>query len=324
MYPIKVSAPAKIILFGEHAVVYGQPAIAIPVLDVRAFAEIKIENTLKPPCIRANDLNIEFSLAFKKPPPDEIKHIIKAMHLVADRLWLPWLPPGWKLELWSQIPIARGMGSSAAISVVLIKIFFKLGFEEVSQSVLVELSYELEKYHHGRPSGIDNTVISLEKPILFQKEQEIKIINPQKFYFVIGDTGIGKKTAQVVAEVLERYKENPQFYDEIFHSIGDITNKGLNVLKTGDQKQLGHLMNRNQSLLEKIGVSCPELDQLVQVAQDRGALGAKLCGAGQGGCMVALAKSEPKAKSIAAALKKAGAENSFVTILKSGYNQLIT
>ena len=108
-----------------------------------------------------------------------------------------------------------------------------------------------------------------------------------------------------------------KLFNEIFHSIGDIAKAGLAVIEIGDQKQLGQLMNQNQLSLEKIGVSCPELDNLIQAARDNGALGAKLCGAGQGGCMVALAATKQKATSIATALKQAGAEDSFITILTS-------
>lgn len=311
------STPAKIILFGEHAVVYGQPAIAVPVSDVRAFAEVQIDQTLKAPCIRISDYNIEFSLS-DKDPPDKAIHIIKAIHLVAEKTELSYPPSGWRLIIWSQIPTARGLGSSAAISVLLIKILFKLSLTELSLSKLIELSYELEQYHHGRPSGIDNTVISLEKPVFFQKGREIQIIKPQIFYFVIGDTGIGKKTVHVVAEVAERYEKNKKLYDDIFQSIGKIADQGLKALETGDREKLGELMNINQSLLEDIGVSSPELDQLIKVARDEGALGAKLCGAGQGGCMVAVTMSWQKAKSIAESLREAGAKNCFVTVLKGG------
>ena len=310
----KASAPAKFILFGEHAVVYGQPAIAVPISDVRAFANVHIDHALKVPCIKAEDFNIEFSLT-NENPSDKIEHIIKAIHLVAENTTLPYLLLGWKLVVWSQIPVARGLGSSAAISVVLIKILFQLTGEELSQSKLIKLSFELEKYHHGQPSGIDNTVSSLERPILFQKDKEVKIINPRRFYFVIGDTGIRKKTGQIVADVAARYKNNRKLYDSIFQKIGAIANQGTTVIEAGDRKQLGQLMNQNQTLLEKIGVSCPELDQLIEISRNNGALGAKLCGAGQGGCIVALASGQQKAKSIAAALTEAGANNCLVIVI---------
>lgn len=314
---LKASAPAKIILFGEHAVVYGQPAIAIPVFDVRAHAEIQADPTLKTSQIQARDLNIEFSLA-EKNPPEKIKHIIHAIQLVTDKLSLPNLSNAWRLDIWSQIPVARGMGSSAAISIVLIKILHQFYHSKLAQSTLLDLSFELEKYHHGRPSGIDNTVIALEKPILFQRGKEIQIINPQEFHFVIGDTGVGKKTSQVVAEVAERHQINEARYDKIFESIGVVAIHGLNTLAAGDANRLGQLMNQNQRLLTEIGVSSPELDKLIKIALESGALGAKLCGAGQGGCMVALAATRQQARAIAHALTEGGAVNSFITVLKAG------
>ncbi|MBD3289091.1 mevalonate kinase [candidate division KSB1 bacterium] len=314
---MKATAPAKIILFGEHAVVYNQPAIAIPVNDVKAFATIETDANLDDPVVRADDFGIEHSLN-KKSVPGKIEHIMKALNLVRENSNSGFPDKGWRLSVSSKIPVARGMGSSAAISVVLIKIFFKYLKLDLSPSRLIDLSYELEKFHHGTPSGIDNAVISLGAPILFQKEKGFKVFHPKTFHFVIGDTGIGKKTATVVKDVAARYRKAMASYKAIFEAIGSVANQGLDALSLGQHKKLGRLMNLNQSLLDELGVSSPELEHLIHTALENGALGAKLCGAGKGGCMVALADSIEHAEKISVKLSEAGAKQTFVTTLKRG------
>jgi mevalonate kinase len=210
------------------------------------------------------------------------------------------------------------LGSSAAVSIALIKVMFMLADRVLDQSVLLELSYDLEKYHHGTPSGIDNTVIALEKPVFFQKGKKIKTLNPPEFYFVIGDSGIGKKTAQVVTEVADNYNMNKSYYHQIFQAIGDISRQGRRALQNGDKKKIGQLMNHNQFFLDELNVSCKELDCLIEIARKNGALGAKLCGAGKGGCMVALAANIQMATSIKEAILETGAVNSFITALYNG------
>ncbi len=311
----KASAPAKIILLGEHAVVYNKPAIAIPVNDVRAFVTIKTDSNSDVPVIRANDLDIEYSFK-KKSVPKKIEHIAKAIQLVKDKTRSQYPYKGWRLSLSSDIPIARGMGSSAAISVSLIKALYQFLDKDLAQSLLIDLSYELEKFHHGTPSGIDNAVISLESPILFQKERGFSMFRSKTFHFVIGDTGIGKNTASIVKNVAERYKKNRASCKAIFEAIGSVSNQGLDALRFGQNEKLGRLMNLNQSLLDELGVSSPELEHLIRQSLENGALGAKLCGAGKGGCMVALAESRAKAGKIADKLIQAGAKQTFLTTLK--------
>lgn len=314
MISTHASASAKIILFGEHAVVYGQPAVAIPVQDVRASAAVSIDASVSSPIIEAKDLKIETALGASSPP-ESIIHIIKTIELINEKIVkLP--KSGWRLTIWSKIPIGRGLGSSAAISIAIIRTLTKAMMKVIAPRELIKYSFELEKIHHGTPSGIDNTVISLEKPILFRKDREPSAINPASMFFVVGDTGIGKKTADVVAQVAEAKEKNPDQYDRIFNQIGQIAREGALALKDGDVKKIGKLMNENHTLLQRIAVSSPELENLIDAAKSKGALGAKLCGAGKGGCMVAVAKDGTTAGIIASELLKGGAVRSFTTKLK--------
>jgi len=314
MISAQASAAAKIILFGEHAVVYGHPAVAIPLQDVRASAAISIDASIASPVIEANDLKIQIPVDAPSPP-GSIVHIIKAIELFNEKVAkLP--KTGWRLALWSKIPIGRGLGSSAATSIAALRALLKAMNKILLPRELIELSYELEKIHHGTPSGIDNTVISLEKPILFRKDREPAAIKPGKIFFVVGDTGISKKTSDIVSRVADARNINTEKYDRIFNQIGQIALEGSRAVKDGDAKKLGYLMNENQALLERIDVSSPELAELIKVAVTHGASGAKLCGAGKGGCIVAVTRDFESSKIVAHQLKKAGAENSFITKLK--------
>lgn len=317
MKTFKISAPAKFILFGEHAVVYGYPAIAVPVLDVRAYARLVLDDTIYEPYVEAQDLNIRAPVTMTDYP-SEIKHIMDALKLVPSFGGFKLPERGWRLSIQSDIPISRGLGSSAAISVALVKALYYFSSASLSSHELIDISYELEKYHHGTPSGIDNTVISLERPVLFQRGKDIQPLDSRLFYFVIGDTGIGKSTARVVAEVARRHEIDRTKYRNLFEAIGKISRKGLQCLSEGDKYGLGQLMNDNQKFLQEIGVSSVELENLITTALDNGAIGAKLCGAGQGGCMVCVADDEHSANSIAVALKKNGAVQSFVSRLLVG------
>jgi mevalonate kinase len=314
MISTHASASAKIILFGEHAVVYGQPAVAIPIQDIRTSAAISIDAAVTDPVIEAKDLKIETTIGAASHP-ESIAHIIKTIELINDKIAkLP--KSGWRLTIWSKIPIGRGLGSSAATSIAIIRALTKAMMKVIAPRDLINYSFELEKIHHGTPSGIDNTVISLEKPILFRKDREPSPIHPGSMFFIVGDTGISKKTGDVVAQVAAARDKNPEQFDRIFTQIGQIARDGALALKDGDAKKLGKLMDENQNLLQRIGVSSTELESLVDAAKMRGALGAKLCGAGKGGCMVAVAKDGVTAGNIAADLLKAGAVRSFTTKLK--------
>ncbi|MBN2010111.1 mevalonate kinase [candidate division KSB1 bacterium] len=317
MHTITASVPAKIILFGEHAVVYGQPAVAVPVLDVRAHAEMIRIDERETAVIHASDLEIQYEFAAQKIP-SKVKHIDEAMRfLIRQQMEIP--ETGWRLDIRSDIPIGRGMGSSAAISVLLIRIMHQFVSIPLAMDDLIRLSYELEKYHHGTPSGVDNTVVATSQPVYFIKGEPFELLEPAQFHLVIGDCGIGKKTGDVVADVASAYKNDEKKYGELFQCIGDLARFGRLMLENGDHEGLGAAMNSNQTLLRQINVSCDELENLISAALSAGACGAKLCGAGRGGCMVALAKNEQHAGKVKQALDNAGAANSFYTRLKQEF-----
>ncbi|MFZ5518412.1 MAG: mevalonate kinase [Candidatus Zhuqueibacterota bacterium] len=307
------TAAAKLILFGEHAVVYDQPAIAIPLLDVRASAAISIDLSSATPVIEAKDLRMTLPITEARQP--SLQHIVNAIELFEARA-MPLPATGWRLTVWSKIPFSRGLGSSAAISIAILRALSASQKIHFSSEQFIELSFELEKFHHGTPSGLDNTVIAVERPIIFRKGQPPQNIEPKSFTFVVGDTGVGKKTSDVVSFVAANYHSNPGHAGKIFSEIGAIALAGRECLEQGKLKKLGELMTKNQDLLSELEVSSPELDTLIGAAKNAGALGAKLCGAGKGGCMVALTEDTKSAETVSRALLQAGALKTFITRLK--------
>lgn len=300
-------APGKIILLGEHAVVYGQPALAVPVTQLQA--EVRIEGTSNPGVsIIAPDIQLQTML-------DLLAHTNPIAATIHHTLSLLDLPPlsGVAIQIKSTIPVASGLGSGAAVSTALIRALAKYVDKDLSDEQINALVYETEKLHHGTPSGIDNTVITYAKPVYFVRNQPITTLQVTKpFTIVIGDTGIAASTLQSVQDVRNSWQKNPAQYEGLFSAIGSLVKNARQALEEGSPDMLGPLMNENHAMLQELGVSSPELDRLVGAAQLVGALGAKLSGGGRGGNMIALVMSD-EANAIAASLREAGATNTIIT-----------
>lgn len=307
------SAPAKIILLGEHAVVYGEPAIAVPLIDRRVQTTIIQDRTIQTFMLESAELNVCYQY-HQKSIPTIIEPLIQLFEELAQQYGIPLTH--WKMTIQSAIPIGRGLGSGAAVSVSIIKTCSKAFRLNLSLEVISALAFDIEKVYHGKPSGIDNTVVTFEKPIRFCKGQPIQLIKPKRFHFVIADTGVFKSTRLVVEDVARARAVDPQRYDDIFHQIGQLTEAGKNALEQGDPFTLGSLMNNNHSLLQKLGVSSELLDTMVTASIQAGAVGAKLCGAGRGGCMIALLPDPSAEPAVMNALIDAGASLVFATSLQ--------
>ncbi len=313
MPAIIASAPGKIILFGEHAVVYGRPAIAAPVTQVRAQVVIRAEprSPVGQILIHAPDINLQATLS--ELPGDH--PLAKAIEGVLEELGVK-RAPACSIRISSTIAMAAGMGSGAAVSVALIRAFSQFLGHPLPQERVCALAFEVEKLYHGTPSGIDNTVITYAQPIYFVRGQPIQLLRlPQPLHLVIADTGVASSTAAVVGDVRRRWNEEPERFEALFDAIGNLSQAARQAIERGHPERLGKLMDENHSLLAQMGVSCPELDALAQTARQSGALGAKLSGAGRGGNMVALAASELEAEQVAQALIAHGAARVIVSIV---------
>lgn len=302
-------APAKIILFGEHAVVYNQPAIAVPVSSLSAQAIIHPAQQGDGLYIEAKDLNMLFPVSLASDMVDN------ALTLTAQKVLatLNINPPDIVIQLSSNIPMASGLGSGAAVSTAIARAIVHASGKTLSQAQLNSIIYEVEKLYHGTPSGVDNTVIVYETPVYFvrnQPIQKLKVNTP--ITLLIGDTGKASLTKIAVGDVRTLYDREPVRVHLLFEQIGDIVRNAHTALLVGDMINLGHLMNENHACLQQLTVSSPELDHLVDSALQAGALGAKLSGGGRGGNMIALTTPQ-QAPKIQTALMKAGASHVYQT-----------
>lgn len=307
---MKSTAPGKIILFGEHAVVYNRPALAVPVNQVQVEVEISDSNLpgvwIHAPVI---DLHAELSTL---PADHPIGSVILRVCQLCERFPLPNL----SLTIGSTIPVASGLGSGAAVSVAVIRALSSFFSHPLSNEQINELVYETEKLHHGTPSGIDNTVITYNMPVFYLKGKPIETFKVGKpFTIVIGDTGIPALTKDSVGDVRRLWLRDTNRMEEIFNEVAQISTMARHFIESGRPELLGELMDQNHEFLQKMTVSSPELDSLVLAARQAGAFGAKLSGGGRGGNMIALVTSA-SAESVAAALISAGAKRTIITEIK--------
>ena len=298
-------APGKIILFGEHAVVYGRPAIAVPVFQVRA--QVTVEPHEGGVEIDAADIARRYDLR-DAPADDPIATMIER---TCARLGVA--PKDFAVHIHSTIPVARGLGSGAAVSVAIGRALAQFFERDLAREELSALAYEVEKLHHGAPSGIDNTVIAFEQPVYFVRGQPIESFRVARpFSIAIADTGVASPTKIAVGDVRRAWEADRARYDALFDQIGAIARDARAAIENGDVPALGPLMNRNQALAREIGASSPEIETLINAAQNAGARGAKLSGAGRGGNVIVLV-DEQNREEIEHALMQAGAAHVIVT-----------
>jgi mevalonate kinase len=302
------SAPGKAILLGEHAVVYGKPAIAIPVSQLRVEATIEAfrcpenEIWIDSPVIRLYK-NVK-DLPYEHPLREAVELTLNECKKRAF--------PGLMIRVNSSLPIGGGMGSGAAVSCALIRALSEyIDGNPLPAETVNRLVFEVEKIHHGNPSGVDNTVITYEQPIYFRRNAPmVKVKVGAPIQLVIADTGIHSATSNMVNGVRKRYEQNKDLYQQKFDDIEKLVDTAHSAIKTGDISTLADVMNQNHRLLQELEVSSFSLDRLVNTARSAGALAAKLIGAGGGGNMIALCTTETM-KPVCQALNGAGAVRVF-------------
>jgi mevalonate kinase len=320
---ITATAPGKIILFGEHAVVYGRPAIAAPVLQVQATASIEPSDRRG---ITIRSINTNYTISIDRAGPnDPLAAIVRA---TIKHLGVPL--PDCSIAIRSTIPIASGLGSGAAVSTAVVRAIDQFvgansrvrpgvitpDYPYMDNETVSALVYEVEKLHHGTPSGIDNTVIAFQRLVYFIKGQPIQTFQvAAPFTVVIGNTGIASPTKIAVGDVRRAWAADRDKYETLFDQIGSIVQEARSAIKNGSIDRLGPLMDHNQKLLRQIDVSSPELEKLIDVAKAAGAAGAKLVGGGRGGNMIALVNDSNRDQ-VVSSLKNAGATSIIVTEIK--------
>ncbi|HHF7037621.1 TPA: mevalonate kinase [Streptococcus mutans] len=307
-------ASGKIILMGEHAVVYGQPAIAIPFSAVETVAEVKEDG-------EALTVTCEFYDGLVHKMPEILESLKHAIRFSLYRIGAP-QDPAIHIDIHSTIPAERGMGSSAAVAVAIARSLFNFYGKVLTDKELWEIVQSSEKIAHGNPSGIDTVTTSGKSPVFFVKDQPIEQLSiNMDAYLIVADTGQTGQTLKAIQSVKALLSKVTYQIDSLsdpkqaIKELGQLTKLAKEALLNNYILELGEVMNQAHQLLASLTVSNQTLDRLVQAARQAGALGAKLTGGGRGGCLIALAKDKESAEKIARSLLEQGAKQAWCQYL---------
>jgi len=280
----------KVILLGEHAVVYGRHAIAAPI-PLAINARVREEGTGVR--ILIPKWGVDYVL---EPDPQRRRSFERPAGQLLDKLGL--VDRDLTIEIHPRVPRAMGLGGSAAVAVAIIRALdahFSLGLADEQISAL---ALEGEKIAHGNPSGVDNAIATFGQMMLYRRGEPPQVTPlslPKPITLVVAMSGMESLTAQTVAGVRRMWEQNPGPYEEIFDQINALTLKSLTALEHYDLARLGDYMNICHGLLNALQVSTRELEELVQIGRSNGGLGAKLTGGGGGGSIIVLCEDSGEA-----------------------------
>ncbi|GAP03640.1 mevalonate kinase [Fructobacillus tropaeoli] len=301
---------AKAILIGDHAVVYQQPAVAIPLLNLKVTASVQ--------AIASGQTIIlgeqAFDLANLGADLEGLRQLIIAL---LENLVEPDQP--FLLEVQSLIPQERGFGASAALATAITRAFFDWTRQDLSQDQLNFYTNLAESISHGSPSGIDAATVSAVEPVWFHQQQIDTFQTNLEATLVLADTGVRGQTVRAVNIVKDQLKKNYEPTWGAINHLGQLAFLVKEALANNDPKTLGQLFTDAHKDLQILQVSHPKLDTLVNAALAADALGAKLTGSGIGGAMFSLAENNDQAQKIAVALKQAGAKEAWIQPLSAAH-----
>jgi mevalonate kinase len=294
---VVASAPAKVILFGEHFVVYGEPSIVLAI-DKRAYATVDLREDKR---IRVSSTNLGFagyfdegSFKVERGEPKEVRVRFEVIKLAIDKvLRLSNDNSGLNVEINSTVPVSAGLGSSAAVIAAVTAATASLLKTKISKEDIFRIACETENLVHGTTSGVDPAISTFGGALLFQTDTGFKPLEVQTdIPLVVGETGVERSTRVQVEKVRSMAENYPTIFEHLQKAAREIVLRAIDAIKENDLNTLGRLMDVNQALLTAIGVSDESLERLINASRKVGGLGAKLTGAGGGGCMIALAKNE--------------------------------
>lgn len=301
-------ASAKAILFGEHAVVFGEPAIAVPVRTLTA--SVRLERT---------EGTARLDSALYHGPlltaPLRLDVTTTALHAVLRHLGEPGAAVTTTID--SSIPVERGLGSSAAVSAAIVHAALDAWGVTADDDTIHELIQTAERTAHGTPSGLDARTVRATAPLWFQQGRVADLAVAAPLHLVIADSGVRGRTREAVGSVAARRVDEQALVDGIVSELGRLTIAARDDLARGDVVRLGAGMDGAHRLLGELGVGDPALDRLARAARAAGALGAKLTGGGRGGCVLALATDTAQAAALAEVLRAAGASAVWTTTIEA-------
>ncbi len=287
----------KVILLGEHAVVYGRPALAAGIArGVDAAATHG----------KTDRLHIEPWAVTLEPHADAEEPLARAFHA----LLASWdARPTVQIEARVDLPGGAGLGCSAALAVAIVGAVDEMCGVSRDPEEVAERALHWERVFHGNPSGIDTAMSARGGVAVFRRGEPVEAVAVERpLTVVVGHSGETSSTKEMVQLVARQHARTPERVEKVFDAVAAIVDNGRLAVSAGDLLALGQLMDLNQALLNSLMVSTARLEELCAVARDAGALGAKLTGAGGGGCMIALAEDAAGAERIRVALEEAGAE----------------
>lgn len=287
----------KAILLGEHAVVYGVPAIAAGLRrGVVASARPAAQTVL-----RCAPWGTEHGL-------DSEEDLGRALRAVVDAHPAAPLPP-LAIDATVELPAGAGLGCSAAIGVAVVRALDEAVGHEASDAQVAERALEWERVFHGNPSGLDNTMAAHGGIAVYVKGEPLERLDVRKpLRLVVGNTAEPSSTREMVAMVARHRERDPEQFEDNLRAIETLVRNARLAIEAGDARAVGQLMDLNQALLSAWMLSTPVIEDLCAAARGAGAKGAKLTGAGGGGCMIAVVDSDEAAAAVIAAIEELGFE----------------
>ncbi len=292
----------KIILFGEHFVVYNLPSIASAIGD-RTVAEIVPSD--------------KYELIDRRPATEGYKEkkkgeMERSMKLLLDFMKIDVKRHPVRITLSGNLFCTSGIGASAAMATSIARAFSEMLDLNLNDEQINRISYEAEKGSAGTPSGIDNTcatcggLLWFVKGIDDGKNTMEHIVLPEPVEVVLGSTGISQETREVVADVRRQMEDDPVKFKRLFTEYEKLANEARNALESDDLAKVGALMDRNHELLRQMNLSCDEAEEIIAAAKSAGALGAKISGTGRGGYTISLTPGKALQDKVAKAIEKKG------------------
>ncbi|MGO4939664.1 mevalonate kinase [Fundicoccus sp. Sow4_D5] len=297
-------AHSKIILMGEHAVVYDYPAIALPFPAVQVHVQVEASQ-------HSNSyIDCQYYAGPLEDAPSMLANLKRAISLTLDSFKI--LSQPIQITIDSTIPQERGMGSSAAVSVAIVRAICDYYCVPISDKQLHLIVNQAEVIAHESTSGLDTLMTSTPNPVIYRKSQTPRPF-PLKMdaFLVVADSGQAGQTKLAVNHVRLLKEKKPLLVEELMSAIGKFVQQAHDAIQANDATELGRLMTYNHYYLNQLGISNPILDRIINAAWLGGALGAKLTGGGLGGCVIALATDEASAQVVAQEMKEAGAIQSW-------------